>query len=184
MLDVIYLISVQNGYFHDFSEILAAPAISNGCGLPYIAKELKEHFRSNKKFNKIPIRIIRAQAIQLSRYSYRLLDVMMGKNENNPSLTITLLALAKICETLGKIGSLMNPVEIDNAMVMELTENCGLYFNLFSLFFKHACNSTVWTLGYVVPYHARLLYDRYKIGYGILSMQGKESKHSAIKQEL
>ena len=40
------------------------------------------------------------------------------------------------------------------------------------------------TLGYALAYHARELYKKYKIGYGILTMQGKESKHSAIKQEL
>ena len=55
---------------------------------------------------------------------------------------------------------------------------------MFSLFFKSYCNSTVWTIGYVVPYHASLLFEHYKIDNGILSMQGKESKHSAIKQEL
>ena len=37
---------------------------------------------------------------------------------------------------------------------------------------------------YVIPYHVNKLYTEYKIGYGILSMQGKESKHSQLKQEL
>lgn len=39
-------------------------------------------------------------------------------------------------------------------------------------------------MGYAIPYHANRIYDKYKVGYGIISMQGKESKHSAIKQEL
>ena len=51
-------------------------------------------------------------------------------------------------------------------------------------FFSENCNSTVWTLGYGVPRHAKKIYDSYKIGYGILSMQGKEEKHSEITQEL
>ena len=39
-------------------------------------------------------------------------------------------------------------------------------------------------MGYVIPYHVNKVYTEYKIGYGILSMQGKESKHSQLKQEI
>ena len=39
-------------------------------------------------------------------------------------------------------------------------------------------------MGYVIPYHVNKLYTEYKIGYGIFSMQGKESKLSQLKQEL
>ena len=31
---------------------------------------------------------------------------------------------------------------------------------------------------------AKKLYQSHNIGYGVLSMQGKEAKHSQIKQEL
>ena len=59
-----------------------------------------------------------------------------------------------------------------------------IFFNLFSLFFSESCQITIWTIGYVIPYHVKKLYDEYSLGYGILSMQGKESKHSELKQEL
>ena len=39
-------------------------------------------------------------------------------------------------------------------------------------------------MGYVIPYHVKLVFEKYKVGFGIMSMQGKEAKHSAIKQEL
>ena len=39
-------------------------------------------------------------------------------------------------------------------------------------------------MGHVIPYHLEKLYQEYKIGYGVLSMQGKEAKNSQIKQEL
>jgi len=55
---------------------------------------------------------------------------------------------------------------------------------VFPAFFQESCNSTVWTIGYVVPYHAECLYEEFKVGYGIISMQGKEAKNSAIKHEL
>ena len=79
---------------------------------------------------------------------------------------------------------MINRIHVAPTYPRELSDICTLYFILFALFYKHLCNSTVWTLGYVVPYHANLLYQNKKIAYGILSMQAKESKHSGIKQEL
>ena len=37
---------------------------------------------------------------------------------------------------------------------------------------------------YATPYHARKLYNEYKVGFRILSLQAKESKHAALKGEL
>ena len=39
-------------------------------------------------------------------------------------------------------------------------------------------------MGYVIPYHTKKLWEDFNIEFGIISMQGKESKHSALKQEL
>ena len=78
----------------------------------------------------------------------------------------------------------MNVVDGGETYLSDIKYQCKIYFNLFSLYFKHKCNSTVWTIGYVVPYHAEKLWKDYKVGYGIISMQGKESKHSSIKTEL
>jgi hypothetical protein len=38
-------------------------------------------------------------------------------------------------------------------------------------------------VGYAIPY-ARKLYEEYHVGYGILSLQAKESKHAGIKGDL
>ena len=45
-------------------------------------------------------------------------------------------------------------------------------------------NVTTWTVGYAIPYHANLLFKLYKVGYGILSLQAKEAKHSGVKDDL
>jgi hypothetical protein len=37
---------------------------------------------------------------------------------------------------------------------------------------------------YAIPYHARKLYEEYHVGYVILSLQAKESKHAGIKGDL
>ena len=35
-----------------------------------------------------------------------------------------------------------------------------------------------------MPYYAELLYKEFKVGYGIISLQAKESKHAAVKYDL
>ena len=52
------------------------------------------------------------------------------------------------------------------------------------LFFPKSVNLTVWTIGCAIPYYAEKLREKYKIGYGIVSLQAKESKHAAIKYDL
>ncbi len=39
-------------------------------------------------------------------------------------------------------------------------------------------------MAYALPYHARQLYEMYGIGFGILSLHAKESKHAGLKGEL
>lgn len=37
---------------------------------------------------------------------------------------------------------------------------------------------------HVVPFHASLLFEKYRTGFGILSLQAKESKHSGLKLDM
>ena len=55
---------------------------------------------------------------------------------------------------------------------------------MLALFFPESVNVTVWTVAYAISYHAWKLYDQYVIGFGILSLQAKGSKHAGLKAEL
>ena len=68
--------------------------------------------------------------------------------------------------------------------VGQLKEFCTLYFNLYVLFLEMDVNVTVWSVEYAIPYHAADLYENYKVGYGIISLQAKEAKYSGIKNDL
>ena len=175
---------MQEGTFDRFLNKMQLSAESGGVGLKPICPAIKQHYDTDRT-KTLCIRLIGEQAIKLAMYSFHVIDVLIKDIENASAYqNLKLGALAKICEALRNVGALMNSVSCDNTYVERLSESCTLYFNLFSIFFKDYCNSTVWTIGYVVPYHAKLLYEQYNVGYGILSMQGKESKHSAFKQEL
>ena len=70
-------------------------------------------------------------------------------------------------------SSIFNKVDTNELELSQLKEAFTTYFNLLSLFFPSAVNITVWTVAYAIPYHAQLFYDKYKVGYGSLSLQAK-----------
>lgn len=155
-----------------------------GCGLGYLAARVREHFTDeSNRYNKLPVRLIGNQAIALARYSYRLVDTLMCDDESEAQ-KIKRLALGKIGEYLRDAGGLFNRIDTNSAQVAELKEVCEMYFNLIALFFPSSINVTTWTVGYAIPYHANLLFNQYKVGYGLVSLQAKEAKHSGVKEDL
>lgn len=155
-----------------------------GCGLGYLASRVREHFNDeSNRYSKLPVRLIGNQAIALARYSYRLVDTLVCDDESEAQ-KIKRLALGKIGEYLRNAGGLFNRIDMNSAQLAELKEVCELYFNLISLFFPSSINVTTWTVGYAIPYHAELLFKQYKVGYGIVSLQAKEAKHSGVKGDL
>ena len=156
-----------------------------GCGLSYLSTKVQEHYADEaKRFNKLSVRLIGAQAITLARRGYRLVDCLKMTNETEGE-KLKRLALAKIVEYLRNAGGLFNKVYVNSpGEISQLGEFCQLYFNLLVLFFPESVNVTVWTVAYALPFHANQLYEKYGIGFGILSLQAKESKHSGLKGEL
>lgn len=199
VLNIIYQESVQRKVFDQFIKVLAAAPIAAsapeaiieehetqvlGCGLLFLVAFLKEHFNDEKRrFNKIPTGLIGEQAIAIAQYGYRLVDCLEFPAES-AAQRVKRLSLSRIVLYLRNACATFNKVSSTKAELLELEENCKLYFNLLCLFFPSHVNITSWTVGYVVPYHALKLYDMYKIGYGIISQQGKEAKHSAVKNDL
>ncbi|XP_065639723.1 uncharacterized protein LOC136072530 [Hydra vulgaris] len=188
VLDLIYKESVRRGVFEQFISSLSNPpkeADELGCGLKFLAKNIREHYQNeSKRMNKLETRLIGAQAVSLAQYSFRLVDILQIENESNIQ-KLKRTVLAKICESLRDAGVLIIKYNITSENYSaDVAKYCVRYFNLFSLFFPESCQSTVWTMGYIVPYHAKDIYTKYNIGYGVLTMQGKESKHSSLKQQL
>ena len=146
-----------------------------GCGLSYLVPLIKEHYPDEeKRHNKIPTRLIGAQAIALHS---------LHSSDELPVQRVTRLALGRIVVHLREAYSIFNKVSTTQADLQELDENCKLYFNLMCLFFPTHINITSWTVAYGIPYHAFKLADKYKVGYGIISQQGKEAKHFGVKND-
>ena len=163
VLDLIYKEAVRRRRFEEFVEVLQNPVKDSeklGCGLKFIGMKIREHYNvESSRFKKLETRLIGAQAISLVFivYSFRLIDQLITENESETQV-LKRLALAKMCENLRDIGSQINRVVVENESYPEQVKIlCRNYFNLFSLFFPESCQSTVWTMGYVLPYHVEQL---------------------------
>lgn len=155
-----------------------------GCGLSFVASKIREHHNDkDHRANNLSTRLIGEQAIALAKYSYRLIDALEITDESSAQ-KMKRQALGKAAEHLRNAGTLFNKVDTNLREVEQINENLTTYFNLLSLFYSSLVNITVWTVAYAIPYHASLLFEKYNIGFGILSLQAKESKHSGIKHDL
>ena len=155
-----------------------------GCGLSFVASKIREHYNDkDHRANNLSTRLIGEQAIALAKYSYRLIDALEIPDES-PAQRLKRQALGKAAEHLRNASTLFNKVDTNSIEIEQLKENLTTYFNLLALFFPSSVNITVWTVAYAIPYHASLLFENYNIGFGILSLQAKESKHSGIKHDL
>ena len=81
-------------------------------------------------------------------------------------------------------ATLFDKVDTSSAEVSQCRATCTIYFNLLALFYFHEDVNLTWSIGSAIPYHAELLYNKYKVVFGIISLQAKESKHSGVKQDL
>ena len=74
--------------------------------------------------------------------------------------------------------SLFSRFEITDDQVEELEDYCRSFHCGYSLYFS--ANTTVWTLGHVVPMHTKEMKVKYGMGLGLNTMEGREAKHIAI----
>ena len=152
-----------------------------------MAKKIDEHFnKESTQHNKLNTccRLIGEQAISLARFSFRLVDSLHNNGETTAQKTKRLV-LSKLCQILRDMGSIFNKLEVNQSELTLLKELGRLFHNLHSLFLgRESLTNSVWTVAHAIPFFAQELYDKYKVGYGILSMQGKESNNASVKESL
>ena len=78
------------------------------------------------------------------------------------------------------VCSLFSRIQISDNELLELQRYCKTYFALNNLFFRH--DPTAWTLDHVVPVHVQEMKEKYGMGLGLNSMEGREAKHICISR--
>ncbi|KAI8503262.1 hypothetical protein Bbelb_190830 [Branchiostoma belcheri] len=155
-----------------------------GLGLKSLSRDLQDHFNNEAtRHNRCPTRLIGEHAVMLESYGYRLVDSLQVADET-PTQELRRLVLGKVGESLRDAASIFSQVQSDEGDLQTLEMTCSRYYNLLCLFIPDAVTLPVWTLAKAIPHHARILWNTYHVGYGILSLQAKESKHAALKTDL
>ena len=77
---------------------------------------------------------------------------------------------------------LFNRFVTTEEQLIQLTQTAIEYFRANALFLESSVNPTVWTLGHVVPVHARQVFDKYGQGLVTVTMEGREAKHIFLKR--
>ncbi|CAB3995082.1 Hypothetical predicted protein [Paramuricea clavata] len=72
-------------------------------------------------------------------------------------------------------------VDITLAELKQCKKACLYLFNANALLLK-SVTPTLWTVGYAIPRHVEILFDRYGMGLGINSKQGREAKHVRLSE--
>jgi hypothetical protein len=85
---------------------------------------------------------------------------------------VPLYALAYAGLNLRNATSLMNRItDIDQQGIADLQNYCTQYFICSALFKK--VTLSMWTVGFCVPYHSLSLFEKFGVGHGINTMQGR-----------
>ena len=72
--------------------------------------------------------------------------------------------------------SLFNCLNISDEELSKLSKQCKNYFRATALFFR--VNPTIWIIGCLVPVHTKNIKNRYGLGIGLNSMEGREDNTS------
>ena len=86
--------------------------------------------------------------------------------------TQTILALHYVGLRLCDCCSFMNRYDIEQADIDGLSVLAQEYYRANALFLPTSVNPTIWTIGNVVPLHAKQVYDKYKLGLLTTSYPG------------
>ena len=114
-------------------------------------------------------------------HKYMLLRDSVSREGDPPETGKLKIATLAYCGLqLRDAVSLSSRVEIRESEVAKLKIACHNFFNPNSLLLR--VSRTVWTIGYAIPYHGQILYEKYGLGLGLNSMQRREANHVKLSQ--
>ena len=111
----------------------------------------------------------------------RLIRWLSGENDSEHQRT-TLLVLAYIGLRLRDCVSLFNRFEISVEQLTPLSVAASKYYRVNALLLSSSVNPTMWTIGHIIPAHTKIVHEKYGQGLGIVTMEGREAKHIALKK--
>ncbi|XP_048580094.1 uncharacterized protein LOC116606566 isoform X1 [Nematostella vectensis] len=106
----------------------------------------------------------------------------LSSEEDTPKQKQTVLALVYIGIRLRDCCSIFNRLDINEQDIAKLEVAAIEYCHANKLFLPYTINPTIWTLGHVLPVHARDVFSKYQQGLLTVTMEGREAKHIALQR--
>lgn len=144
-----------------------------------LVKKLTRWFREGRK-NSFAYRFTGKETKKFCHKFMFVIQCLSDAN-NSPGTKLRLAALAFCCVQLRDAISYFSRVEINQSEVEKCQQACQYFYNICALLLKEV-TPTIWTIGYAIPRHVKLLFGRYGMGLGLNSMQGREAKHVKLSQ--
>lgn len=101
-----------------------------------------------------------------------------GGRQSETTADYTRLAYVEL--RLRDLCSIINRFEVEDTHLEQLQSLAQEYYRANALLLPTSVNPTIWTIGHVVPAHARQVYDKYGQGLLTVTMEGREAKHIAL----
>ena len=145
--------------------------------LTRLVKKLIRWFKNGRK-NAFSYRFTRKET---KVFCHKFMFIIQCLNHAADSPSLKLAALAFCCVQLRDAISYFSRVEITEHEVKQCQQACQLFYNICALMLKEV-TPTVWTIGYAIPRHIKILFEKFEMGLGVNSMQGREAKHVRLAQ--
>lgn len=152
--------------------------LRNNLGLTHLVKKIKKWFTEGRKKYFDP-RFTGKETKKMC-HKYMLLPDSVSRESDPPETKLKIATLVNCGLQLRDAVSLFSRVKMRESEVAKLKIACENFFNANSLLLR--VSPTVWTIGYAIPYHRQILYEKYGLGLGLNSMQGREAKHVKLSQ--
>ncbi|CAB3978205.1 Hypothetical predicted protein [Paramuricea clavata] len=177
LLQEVLLISQLPSAMKSFLQV---PTPGTKCNLRRLANKIIRWFNENRD-SKFDYRFTgKVSRCFLQNFMF-LIAAMEPFLKDKTKALFTFHVLAYLCLTLRDCVSVLNRIDVTDSQLDDLEKNCRTYFVLHYLYFDHH-PPTAWTLGNIVPEHARDMKVKYAKGLGLNSMEGRESKHTSISR--
>ena len=109
----------------------------------------------------------------------RLIKVLSREGDSKKQRK-TVLTLVYVGIRLRDCCSTFNRFEVQETDLSKLKSLPEEYYRANAMFLPTAVNPTIWTIGHVLPLHAKQVFDIYKQGLLTVTMEGREAKHIAL----
>lgn len=143
-----------------------------------LAKKVRKWFADGRDQNKDLEYRFTGKESRLFCHNFMSIVQSLKTDSDQLSHTLQLHVFAYTAINLRGAVSLFSRVSLSNEQVQSLQQFCSNYFRATALFLTS--KPTTWTIGHVVPSHAKQIHQKLGMGLGINTMEGRESKHVTL----